>query len=647
VAEQRTSGASSDARVSTGHPPLDAMLEGGLVAHRPYLIVGPAGTGKTTLALQFLCEGARLGERCLLVTLEEPPNEVRLNHRTLGPELSRVEVFDAIPDVMRYERVPFKDIASVREVIPFDQVPEVIRKTPELSGVEVTITALEQMLRSEVHKKKYTRLVIDSLTALEYFCMKGFDPISGAQSFLRFLADLRTTTILTVESPLEDTDTPERMLARGEIRLFRWELDGRTVRAIGVEKFRGSSHDVRLHPYRIGPQGLDVKLDVTISRDTRQILEPTVAVVLPSLAAAVSAAPPVTLAPLSEAVRDLRIVGAEVAPIREEVNAALEAVRAGRLGELEGRVGRISGLTIALAEGRIEPPPPPTSLSPELAAAFRRIAQRAEAARGGVPPTRLPDPHLLEEQLTAVLSLLTAPPEVAPPPPAPPPAPTLVAPPAAARTEPAPSPPPAAAVPPPPAPPPPAALEPRANPPAAPAPVLPPAAPPPSPASPRMPEPPPLPSALPPTVTTPSSALGHAETTVSSPGRRSPQKTPGGVVGTISGPSPPPMPSVGPPAIPSPAAASPEPPAPPAKRTRRASPRKPTAAAEPAAGAAVAKPRKRTVRKRRAPTVVAASAETTPPPSAEEPPAAAPAPHPSPPSVPDAAEPKPPEPGAP
>ena len=253
-------------RISTGNPGLDFMLEGGVIPRRPYLIVGPAGTGKTTLALQFLCEGVRRGERSLLVTLEEPPNECRLNHRNFGPEFERVEVFDAIPDVMHYERVPFKDISAVRTAMPFGKVPFVIRRTPELTGVEVTITALEQMLRSEVARRRYTRVVIDSLTALQYFCMKGIDEIAGAQTFLRFLSDLQVTTFLTVESPLEEVDSIEQSLARGEIRLFRWERNGSTVLAIGVEKLRGSSHDARLHPYRIGPIGLDIDTGVTVSR---------------------------------------------------------------------------------------------------------------------------------------------------------------------------------------------------------------------------------------------------------------------------------------------------------------------------------------------------------------------------------------------
>jgi len=401
----------AEARVSTGNSSLDAMLEGGLVARRPYLIVGPSGTGKTTLAIQFLCEGVRRKERVLLVTLEEPPNEARVNHRGLSPELDRVEVFDAIPDIMRYERAPFKDIASVRTAIPFVQVPFRIRHSPELASVEVTITALEQMLRTEVIRKGYTRLVIDSLTALQYFCMKGFDPVGGAQSFLRFLSELRVTTLITVESPLEDVETPERMLARGEVRLFRWELDGQTVRAVGVEKFRGSSHDVRLHPYRIGPQGIDINLEVTISRDTRQIIEPIVPrLVVP--VAAVSATPvasPVT--PLMDEVRDLILIGADVAPARSEIAAALAATIDGRPADAQAHLARVSSMIIGIVDHLSRAAGPVTD--PAAQAALQRVLARAESVRAGVPPTSLPPPSALQVQLGALLSLL------------PPPAPTL------------------------------------------------------------------------------------------------------------------------------------------------------------------------------------------------------------------------------
>jgi KaiC/GvpD/RAD55 family RecA-like ATPase len=388
-------------RVSMGNTGVDTMLDGGLVARRPYLIVGPAGTGKTTLALQFLCAGVRQGERCLLVTLEEPPNEVRANHRALSAELGKVDVFDAIPDVMRYERAPFKDIAAVRASMPFEKVSDEIRKTPELSSVEVTITALEQMLRTEVQRRAYTRIAIDSLTALQYFCMKGFDIVAGAQTFLRFLSDLRVTTVLTVESPLEDVETPERMLARGEIRLFRWELDGVMVRAVGVEKFRGSSHDIRLHPYRIGPTGLDVNLAVTISRDTREIIEAPPAIVPSPAPAAVPDLPPWTMQILTDELHDLTTVGGDIAPVRAEIEAALLSARRGESEEAEGHLTRAIALGESLPEA-IDASG--SSLEGEARRAVARMVERAEATRSGRPPVRIPEPPILAAQLAKILS---------------------------------------------------------------------------------------------------------------------------------------------------------------------------------------------------------------------------------------------------
>jgi len=401
VAQASAGPPGGEPRVSTGNAGLDAMLDGGLVARRPYLIVGPSGTGKTTLALQFLCAGIRNGERALLVTLEEPPNEVRANHRGLAPELGKVDVFDAIPDVMRYERAPFKDIAAVRSATPFERVSEEIRRTPELTSIEVTITALEQMLRTEVQRHAYSRIVIDSLTALQYFCMKGFDIVAGAQTFLRYLSDLRVTTILTVEAPLEDVETPERMLARGEIRLFRWELDDVTVRAVGVEKFRGSSHDLRLHPYRIGPTGLDINLAVTISRDTRQILQGTAPLAPGEIPSGPVEPIPSTLDVLNAELRDLALVGADTGRIRTELEAALASARSGDSEHATERLLRAVAIGATLPDHLSAATTHPDG---EIARALHRLVARAESSRVGEPPVRVPEPPILTARLAKILS---------------------------------------------------------------------------------------------------------------------------------------------------------------------------------------------------------------------------------------------------
>ena len=68
---------SRDGLPRSGIPGLDAILCGGFPRNNVYLIEGAPGAGKTTLALQFLLEGARDGERCLYITLSETERELR------------------------------------------------------------------------------------------------------------------------------------------------------------------------------------------------------------------------------------------------------------------------------------------------------------------------------------------------------------------------------------------------------------------------------------------------------------------------------------------------------------------------------------------------------------------------------------------
>ena len=65
------SAAAGATRSRFGIPGLDDVLGGGLVSDRLYLVQGTPGVGKTTIALQFLLEGKRLGEPCLYISLSE------------------------------------------------------------------------------------------------------------------------------------------------------------------------------------------------------------------------------------------------------------------------------------------------------------------------------------------------------------------------------------------------------------------------------------------------------------------------------------------------------------------------------------------------------------------------------------------------
>jgi RecA/RadA recombinase len=71
-------------RVSSGVAGLDEILQGGLTPDRIYLLEGNPGTGKTTLALGYMLQGAKLGEKCLYITLSETAEELRAIARSHG-----------------------------------------------------------------------------------------------------------------------------------------------------------------------------------------------------------------------------------------------------------------------------------------------------------------------------------------------------------------------------------------------------------------------------------------------------------------------------------------------------------------------------------------------------------------------------------
>ena len=85
---------SLDKRCRTGLAGLDAITSGGLPANRLYLVQGTPGVGKTTLALQFLMEGARNGERGLYITLSETHEELTVVAASHDWNLDKISFFE-------------------------------------------------------------------------------------------------------------------------------------------------------------------------------------------------------------------------------------------------------------------------------------------------------------------------------------------------------------------------------------------------------------------------------------------------------------------------------------------------------------------------------------------------------------------------
>jgi KaiC/GvpD/RAD55 family RecA-like ATPase len=261
-------------KVKTGIPGIDNMLEGGLIPGRPYVVSGTSGTGKTAVAMRFLLEGASAGEQVLYVAMDEPPNEVKANMESFGWDISAIYVFDATPDILSYDKTPVRDVSTERKVCTFRAVAPSIRRTSEKGPGDITINTVQEILKQEMKVRKYTRIVIDSVTSLRRFYIRTSEEYLALQSFFRLLSDMGITAVLTVQLPEVSKPDAESLMARGEIRLHKW-FDGKGLaRGVTIEKFRGSSHDATMRPLRLTAEGVSVRLAAPKKRGEAKKTEP-------------------------------------------------------------------------------------------------------------------------------------------------------------------------------------------------------------------------------------------------------------------------------------------------------------------------------------------------------------------------------------
>ncbi len=222
-------------RISTGIPGLDTMLKGGLIAGRPYTVIGGPGSGKSILAWQFLLEGNRNGETALYITLDEPYYEIRANMEAIGLFDPGIKIMDLSPEDMAHK------------------------------GESSFSVYLENELPRQLARISPERVVLDSTTSIKVL---EKDPLSARRAVLSLMKLLserkeqgggidQITSLLISE--LEGGDHPmETYLSRGVIRLHSSMVRGSRVRAVEIEKMRGTDFDEQLRPLRIGKGGVQV-----------------------------------------------------------------------------------------------------------------------------------------------------------------------------------------------------------------------------------------------------------------------------------------------------------------------------------------------------------------------------------------------------
>lgn len=225
-------------RSLTGVPGLDEVLHGGLIAERIYLLDGNPGAGKTTLALQYLLEGKRAGERCLYITLSETRRELLSNARSHGWSLEGIEIFELIADDLHAD--------SDGELTMFHPA-------------EVELTTTTRRMLDKIEALKPQRLVLDSLSEMRLLAESSLRYRRQIVGLKHFLAGRQCTVLLLDDRTAEGMDMQLQSVAHGVFSLESYTpAYGRTLRQMRVVKFRGSDFRSGLHDFNIQRGGIVV-----------------------------------------------------------------------------------------------------------------------------------------------------------------------------------------------------------------------------------------------------------------------------------------------------------------------------------------------------------------------------------------------------
>jgi circadian clock protein KaiC len=222
---------STDLRISSGSPELDAMCGGGFFRDSVILVSGATGTGKTLTVTHFLQGGAQAGERCLLFGYEESREQLFRNARGWGVDFDGLEGAGALLVDCEY---------------------------PEMRGLEDHLLRIKRLIQ----EFRPQRVAVDSLSALERMgTPKAFRQfVIGLTSFIKdeSIAGLITNTTPTLVGGTSVTEAHISSLTDSIVLLRYVEMFGEMRRGIMVLKMRGSPHEKEIRELTIDASGMHV-----------------------------------------------------------------------------------------------------------------------------------------------------------------------------------------------------------------------------------------------------------------------------------------------------------------------------------------------------------------------------------------------------
>lgn len=228
-----------EVKTTTGVPGLDDILRGGLTAGHVFLLEGTPGTGKTTIALRFLLEGARMGDSCLYITLSETEAELRAGAASHGWTID--------------------DNITIFELAPPETVLDSGRQQSLLYSSDLELGETTKAIVEAIERIKPKRVVVDSLSEIRLLAQSSLKYRRQLLALKHFFARYEATVLLLDDRTSEVSDKTAHSIVHGVIQLEELAPNyGAERRRARIIKYRGAQFRGGFHDFTIQKGGVVV-----------------------------------------------------------------------------------------------------------------------------------------------------------------------------------------------------------------------------------------------------------------------------------------------------------------------------------------------------------------------------------------------------